>query len=232
MMKIQWMLFIIGLTAASSFIFTSCEKATMEEPVALVQQFVGLESPYLICASRNPGGIGFEFVYKGQKGGANNLDSLSVSDFSYDLKVRTIKGEKPDGTLGGVPFIQLYEQVDAVNYSAVDTTCMGYVAFQALNVTTVKPYTLVADNPVFELTSVPAGSTGSPLMEPLLQEFSKLVMGQRWKESAGNDIPDDEQIWLIKTREGRMVKFIVTDFPASPAPTATGYIAIVWDYLE
>ncbi|MBN2778101.1 MAG: hypothetical protein JXR36_10670, partial [Bacteroidales bacterium] len=81
-------LFFIGI------IFTSCEKDEPEEPTPTVSQFVSLENPYLICANRNPGGVGFDFEYKGDKGGANNIDSLTVTDFEYDLKIRTIKVEK------------------------------------------------------------------------------------------------------------------------------------------
>jgi len=69
MKKNPWMLFLIGLASVSGVLLTSCEKETTEEPVTPTQQFVGLESPYLICASRNPGGVGFDFVYKGAKGG-------------------------------------------------------------------------------------------------------------------------------------------------------------------
>jgi hypothetical protein len=69
-------------------------------------------------------------------------------------------------------------------------------------------------------------------MQDLLQEYNKLVIGQKWKEAANNDIADDEPIWIIKTEEGRSVKFIVTDFPADPAPTSTGYIAVEWNFVE
>ncbi len=48
--------------------------------------FVSLSSPYLICASRNPGGVGFDFEYNDKAGGANNMDSLTVSDFDFDIK--------------------------------------------------------------------------------------------------------------------------------------------------
>lgn len=215
-----------------NILFTSCEKDKVDEPEPTESQFVSLENPYLICANRNPGGVGFDFEYKGEKGGANNMDSLTVTDFEFDLKTKTIKAEKPDGSLGGAPFIQLHETVKAVNYSSVDTNCKGYTDFQNLTATNIHAYALEADNPNFDLSSLPTGTTGSPLMQNLNQELNKLVLGQKWKEAANNATADDEPIWIIQTREGKIVKFIVTQMPANPAPTATGYIKIEWDFVQ
>lgn len=225
-------IFVIVALTFWSVLYTSCKKDEVDDPTPTISQFVSLENPYLICANRNPGGVGFDFEYKGEKGGGNNMDSLTVSDFEYDLKIRTIKVEKPDGSLGGAPFIQLYETVNAVNYSSVDTTCKGYSDFQNLTAANIQAYTLQADDPNFDLSSVPTGTTGSPLMQDLNQELNKLVVGQRWKDAAGNTIADDEPIWIIQTREGEIVKFIITQFPANPAPTSTGYISIEWDFVD
>jgi hypothetical protein len=225
-------IFVIAALIMGVVFFTSCEKDENDNPILSENQFVSLESPYLICASRNPGGVGFDFEYKGEKGGANNLDSLTVDDFAYDLKIRTIKGEKPDGSLGGAPYIQLSATAQAVNYSAVDTTCKGLTEFTNLNSSNIQNYSLQSDDASFDISTVPTGSTGNPLMQQLIQEYNKLVFEQKWKEAASNDVADDEPIWIIETEEGRIVKFIVTDFPADPAPTSTGYIAIEWDFVE
>jgi hypothetical protein len=225
-------IFVIAALTIWGVLFTSCENDEDNDLTSNKSQFFSLESPYLICANRNPGGVGFNFEYNGEKGGANNLDSLTVDDFAYDLKISTIKGEKPDGSLGGAPYIQLSATAQAVNYSAVDTTCKGLNDFTNLNSSNIQNYTLQSDDASFNISTVPTGSTGSPLMQQLMQEYNKLVIGQKWKEAANNDIADDEPIWIIETEEGRIVKFIVTDFPADPAPTATGYIAIEWDFVE
>ena len=225
-------IFVFVALAFWGVLFTSCEKDEPDDPTPTISQFVSLENPYLICANRNPGGVGFDFEYKGEKGGGNNMDSLTVSDFECDLKIRTIKVEKPDGSLGGAPFIQLYETVKAVNYSSVDTTCKGYSDFQNLTSSNIQNYTLQSDNSSFNLASVSVGTTGSPLMQDLNQELNKLVIVQRWKDADGNTIADDEPIWIIQTREGKIVKFIITQMPASPAPTTTGYISIEWDFVE
>jgi hypothetical protein len=225
-------IFVIAALTIWGVLFTSCEKDEDDNLTPNESQFVSLESPYLICATRNPGGVGFDFEYNEEKGGANYLDSLTVDDFVYDLKIRVIKGEKPDGNLGGAPYIQLSATAQAVNYSAVDTTCKGFTDFTNLNSSNIQNYTLQSDDASFDTSTVPSGSTGSPLMQQLMQEYNKLVIGQKWKEAANNDIADDEPIWIIETEEGRIVKFIVTDFPADPAPTATGYIAIEWGFVE
>jgi hypothetical protein len=225
-------MFVITALTIGAVLFTSCEKDEDDVPSANASQFVSLESPYLICAGRNPGGVGFDFEYIGDRGGANNLDSLTVGDFAYDFKIRTIKGEKPDGSLGGAPYIQLSSTAQAVNYSEVDKTCKGFADFTNLNSSNIQNYTLYSDDASFDISTVPTGSTGSPLMQQLFQEYNKLVIGQKWKQAANNDIADDEPIWIIETEEGRIVKLIVTDFPADPAPTSTGYIAIEWDYVE
>ncbi len=233
MKTLRSLIFVMLALSMWSVLFTSCKKDKDDEVVPVVtNKFVSIESPYLICAGRNPGGVGFDFEYKGKKGGANNLDSLSVADFTYDLKIRTVKGEKPDGSLGGAPYIQLATAAKAVNYSSVDTTCKGIEAFNNLNSSNIQAYVLQSDDPSFDIASVPTGTTGNPLMQALMQEYKKLVIGQKWKMPAHNNIANDEPVWIIETIEGRLVKFIVTDFPANPAPTATGYVAIEWGFVE
>jgi len=133
---------ILVLSILCVVLSTSCEKEGNEDPKNDNDQFESLTSPYLICASRNPGGVGFDFEYAGKKGGANNLDDPTVEDFTYDVKILTIKGEKPDGTLGGAPYIQLSATAKAVNYSAVDTSCKGFTDFTNLNKSNIQNYTL------------------------------------------------------------------------------------------
>jgi len=224
--------FVILALSFWGILTTSCKKDEGNVPTPNESKFVSLESPYLICATRNPGGIGFDFEYNGAKGGANNLDSLTVPDFEYDLFIRTIKVEKTDGTLAGTPYIKLSANAQAVNYSAVDTTCKGLTDFNNLNSSTIQSYTLQSDDTTFNISNVQTGTTGSPLMQPFAQECNKLVIGQRWKDAAGNTIADDEPIWIIKTNEGRIVKFIVTQIPSNPAPTPTGYVSIEWNFIQ
>ena len=224
--------YILIILTGLFFTFTSCEKDDDNNNNDNQEQFQSLNSPYLICANRNPGGVGFDFVYNGETGGANNLDSLTVSDFAYDIKTRTIKAEKPDGSLGGMPYIALAADVEAVNYSAIDPTCIGYTAYQNLTNSDLQTISFESDDTSFDLSSLATGTTGQPLMSEAQAEYQKLVIGDRWKAAAKNDIADDEPVWIIKTIEGRWVKLIVMDFPADPAPTATGYVALEWDFVD
>ena len=194
--------------------------------------FESLASPYLVCANRNPGGVGFDFEYYGDRGGANYMDSLTVDDFEQDILIRTAKAEKPDGTLAGMPYILLCNGTVAVNYSSIDAGCVGFSSYESLTATELAEFSYTEDANDFDLGSLATGETGKPSVSDMQAEFQKLVIGQRWKVSANNDVEDDEPIWIIQTGEGRLVKLIVTDFPADPAPTATGYIALEWDYLQ
>ncbi|MEA3317590.1 MAG: hypothetical protein U9R54_06500 [Bacteroidota bacterium] len=114
MKSLKSSIFVLAALIFGAVLFTSCEKDEDNELTTNESQFVSLESPYLICAGRNPGGVGFDFEYNGEKGGANNLDSLTVDNFTYDLKIRTIKGEKTDGSLGSTPYIQLSVLIAAI----------------------------------------------------------------------------------------------------------------------
>ncbi len=223
-----------------SLSISSCDKDPQTDPPApepeptpqAENNLIKLESPYLICAGRNPGGVGFDFEYMGEAGGANNMDSLSVADFEFDLRVRVVKGALSSGGMKGAPFIKLNENVQAVNYSEIDTDCKGIEKFNTLKVADLKPYTLQSDDASFDITNLPTAANGQPLMSELKAQYAKLVIGEKWKAAANNNTPNDEPIWIVKTREGKLVKFIVTDFPANPAPTPRGYIAIEWDFLN
>jgi len=214
--------------------FVACDddddNTVVKDPV--VQTFVSLESPYAVCATRNPGGVGFDFEYSGEEGGANNLDDLSVDDFSSDLTIKTVKSEKPDGTLGGVPYIELKNGAQSINYSSINAECKGLAQFTALAAENLAEFTFMQDAEDFDLSDLPTGETGKPLMSDVQAECAKLVMGIKWKSSANNDVDADELVWIVKTSEGRLVKLIVTQFPAVPAPAITGYIALEWAFLD
>ncbi|WP_421919399.1 hypothetical protein [Marinifilum sp.] len=232
-MKTKNILLVLFVSMMACSLLLSCDDDDDNEEEPIENNFKEIESPYLICAGRNPGGVGFDFEYLNEKGGANNIDSPSVDDFEEDIVIRTIKGEKPDGSLGGAPFFKLYDStVEAVNYTSVDPECKGIDAFNRLNSSDLKDYTLKTDGTNFDISAVPTGDTGKPIMKDLLNEYKKLAIGIQWKSAANNDVVKDEPIWIIKTREGRLVKLMVSDFPAEPAPTAKGYVSIVWDFIN
>ncbi len=192
-----------------------------------------LSTQYLICANRNPGGVGFDFEYDGKTGGANNIDSLSVTGFTEDIIVKTIKADN-NGTAGAINFIALHNGAQAVNYSIIDTNCVGLNCFKQLSydVVLTKKISFTADDNSFNLTGLATGTSGAPLLTEVSTQIKKLVIGNKWLTTAKNDIANDEIIWIIKTAEDRWVKFIVFEFPASNAPTANGYVNIDWAFLN
>jgi len=204
--------------------------------------FESLSSPYLICANRNPGGVGFDFVFKGKAGGAKNMDESP--DLKYDLYIKTVKGEKPDGSQAGMPAVVLFgdsssvgsavKAFEASSLAAIGTGDAGYNALTA--VTAEITAGLRADAAGFTLTGLETGTTGSPTVKALNAQYKKLAIGDKWKAAAQTGDrtgpSGDEPIWVIKTREGRHVKMMFSAMPAAGAPTETGYVAIKWDLID
>jgi len=204
--------------------------------------FESINSPYLVCANRNPGGVGFDFVFKGKAGGAQNMDESP--DLKYDLYIKTIKGEKPDGSQGGMPAVVLFgdssnvgSAVRAFEASTLASVATGDDGYNALKAVTAEITAgLRADAAGFTLEGLETGSTGSPLMSAINVQYKKLAIGDKWKSAAQTGDrtgpSGDEPVWVIKTREGRHVKMMFTAFPAAGAPTETSYIAIKWDLID
>lgn len=221
---------IIALLAIT---ISSCENNDDDDKKSGTGDFSSLSSPYLICANRNPGGVGFDFEYNSETGGANNMDSLTVTDFKVDALVKTIKADNA-GTAVAINFIALNNNAKVVNYSAIDPDCTGLTDFESLTyeIANAKNLSFTSDSTGFDLSTLNTGTSGGPLLSEVTVHLKKLIMGDKWKVTAKNAIADDELIWIIKTDEGRWVKFIVTEFPSSNAPTANGYISIEWDFLN
>ncbi len=190
-----------------------------------------LESPYLICAGRNPGGVGFDFEYNNQKGGAYMVDTVDLKGINADIRIRTIKAEKPDGSLAGMPFIKLNDAV-AVNYTALNPEEKGLEKFNALAKVDEASLNFKTDDATFSLDSLPKGTNGFPQLGAVQEQYKKLVIGMKWKATARSEEEGDEIIWIIRTNEGRLVKMIIPKFPAKPAPTPTGYVNIQWDFVN
>lgn len=101
---------------------------------------LALESPFLICASKNPGGVGFDFS-SDRSGTAYNLDD--IPDLEYDLKIKTIKGyRKVNGvsTKKGCPYAELYRNstdntdnaAEAVNITGLDSSIVGETGYTGI----------------------------------------------------------------------------------------------------
>ena len=219
-----------------SLLTIACSKDDEQDNVVPQDKFYPLESPYALCLGSNPGGIVFDFVYKGEKAGANNFDYPSVKDLDVDMMIKNVRGHVYPGYEGGggMPHMRLCQGATAVNYSAVDEACRGHEAYLSLRKTDLPELTFCSDDPSFDISSLARGESGNPLIAELNKEFKdKLVIGNLWKEPAHNDIKGDEIVWIIKTKEGRMVKMIVTQFPATDGEMVkNGYIAMEWDLLD
>jgi hypothetical protein len=229
----KYTLLLIAFLPLFVFMITSCEKDDDNDNEKNTGEFSSLSSPYLICANRNPGGVGFDFEYNEATGGANNMDSVTVSDFKADVIIKTTKADN-EGTASAVNYITLNNNAQAVNYSSIDIECTGITDFQNLTYETAyaKNITFASDSTGFDLTSLNTGTSGGPLLSEVTGHLKKLVIGDKWKATAKNAIEEDELIWIIKTSEGRWIKFIVTEFPSSNAPTANGYVSIEWSFLN
>jgi hypothetical protein len=204
-----------------------------------------LESPFLICAGRNPEGVGFDFI-SDNPGVAYNMSE--APDLEYDILIRVLKAETPDGEVKGNPYVKLYGDVggppdavmafDASSLSNVQTGDAGYNALTGVTDDILSG--LQKDLAGFDLDGVEKGEFGFPLFAGegnLSDQLKKLVIGDKWKSTAKNKEGEsrpsgDEQVWVIRTREGKFVKFIFCDFPAINAPTPTGYVAAKWEVIN
>jgi len=230
---------LLLILAASIFSCTKDdenEKQTKQKEVK--ETFTSLESPYLICAGRNPGGVAFDFIYKGNKGGSNNVDDIKMKELNPDMVVKTVKGQKSETnkSLGGMPSIRLSSKAKGLNYSAQDSKFIGYKSYlKIIKISDIKldETKFKSDDSSFDLTKLKKGSSGKSLISDIAKEYKKLVIGNKWLKSAHNTIEGDEPIWIIKTSEGKYVKMIVKRFPAIINGKATnGYISLEWSILE
>lgn len=232
--------FILLLILAASIF--SCgkddEKTKQIKDKEVKEAFTSLESPYLICAGRNPGGVVFDFIYKDEQGGANNVDDIKMQELNPDMFVKTVKGQKSSSneSLGGMPSIRLASKVQAMNYSLHDSDCIGYKSYlkilklSDINLDLTK---FKSDDLSFDLSKLPKGSSGKSLISDIAKEYKKLIIGNKWLKSAHNDKVGDEPIWILKTTEGKYVKMIVKKFPAiiKGKPT-NGYISLEWAIID
>jgi len=240
--KISFGFFVVILAFVISFSIAACEHNEGKE------QPTYLENPYLICANRNPGGVAFDFVIDGEIGRAVYMDEYP--EFEYDVLIKTIKVEKPDSTSGGAPAAYLYGDSSdvtnatlAFNASSLESIGTGSEGYNVVtSVTAEITAGLQADKAGFDLSGVPVGSTSLPLLSGpngVGKQYQKLVIGNKWigaaKTGDKKGPSGDEQVWIVKTREGRYAKMMFTAFPASTeigAETPTGYVAIEWDLLD
>lgn len=235
--KITILILFLSLT----LIISNCQKDRNNplDPKAdnYIEPIPPVTSPYLICANRNPGGVGFDFVMDTEKGAAYNLDE--VPDLEWDAYIKVYKGVTNNkGNLFGKPFIKLYSTVvlakvvstnGQAGYNAIITTAglTGGLAADGIAVLNVSDVKKDDNNNLWYKKTPPAPFGGHGLK----YFYDQLIIGEKWKKTSKSG-STTQKTYIIKTREGRHAKFMVKEFPASGAPTPTGYVDIIWDLLD
>lgn len=221
------------------FIFVTCISCSKDEEKVIPNydgKFYPLNPPYILCIGQNPGGIVFDFIYNGEKAGANNFDYPSVKDIDPDLMIKNSKCKLPQGMTGGggMPHFRLCKGASAINYTEINPKCKGFNKYEELIKSEVMGLKFKEDDSSFDLSKLELTDWGVPSYKDMINEFKKLVIGNIWKKTAHNDIEGDELIWIIKTKEGEFIKMIVTMFPAKnkEGRTLNGNIDMQWDILN
>lgn len=203
-------------------------------------------SPYLICANRNPGGVGIDL----DSGKAYSIDDYE--DYSWDLHVKTYKGVMESSgspAIAGCPFIKLKDTtVSAYVYTATgktayesitlaDVTDLGYSADTITSIALDSVDTVQSgeftesemSNGNFAVGNYYYAYTGKT---GLKAQYKKLTVGETWKSVAANTDHGDDKIYIIKSDEGDYFKLIVTDFGSKSDIGESGYISIDYEKLQ
>jgi hypothetical protein len=231
-MKVQLLSAIVFLIVAG---LLACDGEDEFLPDEVTGTFKAVEGPFVLNQDRYPEGVGFDFVYREEAGGANYLDSLSVSDFKYDVAIKPMVLESKEGPVMHTAYAVLYGDVNhrtnaalAINYSEYDSTMRGHADYEDLELEAAKTGTERADQGTINMREVDNGGTGFPLETQFLIELKKLVIADDWLQAATNDVAGDEPIWVIKTRENRYVKFIILQYQEPATPQGTAQLEVDW----
>jgi len=208
-------------------------------------------SPFLICAGRNPGGVGIDL----DSSKAYELDDNP--DFDCDLKIQNYKGvsgPSDDPKFSGRPYIALKgTTVSAYNWSETSKEgTMGQDVYDDIvraDVTN-KTFTAdqVADIDISAVDKVESGDYDDPKYEGkyfysrggkngLKQEYTNLQIGDRWKTGAGSEADakntdhTDDPIYIIKSDKDDYFKFMIRNIGGKSDLGEGGYIDIVWEKL-
>ena len=206
----------------------------------VVGSFDTLKQPYDIHPERNPAGIGIDFYYKYHRGGANNMDDLSVSDFKHDIRIKAVKAKSIEGDIRIIPYIVLYGSANhrtnaamAYEYSKKDSAMRGASAYEDITLEEAKSPLESPDLGSMNFEKVEKDSSRNVYLENDLRiQLKKLVIADKWLKSLRNSVENDEPVWIIRTRDNKHVKFMVTEYPAEDAPAQDGYIRLRWKVLN
>jgi len=206
------------------FTMTGCDDSSSDDEKITPETSEEITKTYLICAGRNPGGVGI------------NLDSEEScnfddnKDFDWDMKIKVYKGVDSSGKGGGRPYIALKGKGTVTAYSYGS----GNTAYSNIEYGDVDTDSLTGDSiSDVDASIVPTNASnwyiyddGTADTNDLKEQYSKLVIGEKWKASASNTNHSDDAIYIIKSDEGGYFKVIVTDFGGSSDIGQNGYIKI------
>jgi hypothetical protein len=226
------------LLLCSIFLFWGCDDSSSDD-----NDISQVSSPFLICASRNPGGVGIDL----DSSTAYNLDDKS--DFVWDIRIKTYKGVKSNsGTaaLAGAPFIKL----KGTSLTAYQWSTYGETNYNAITLSNIVEGSLAADSvEEIDIASVDVVVEADGLDSSLLgkmyyawsgktglkQKYADLTIGEAWKtinsKAVQNHEHNDDPIYIIKSDDGNFFKLMITDFGPNSSIEKSGYIAIVWEKL-
>ena len=214
-----------------------------------------VDSPYLICVNRNPGGVGFDF----DSGVAYNLDENPYMD--WDLRIKTHKGHKdanprsgykgrpvidlaggaPDGVSGYLHANSVVES-DYTDFALTDVVDANFV-FDPVDDYDISTVAVITYNHgdgdqtgyvyagTFNSTDYDDPTTDHNTLREVYKDSFALANGsgfEYWWSGGSFATP----LYVIKTDQGTVVKFWLEEFPATNAATSSGYINIRWEVLE
>ncbi len=225
---------------------TGCFSDNDESGDSSAPDVVQAELPFIVCANRNPGGVGVDL----DSGEAYNIDDNP--DFDWDFRIKAFKGvQGTDGepALAGAPFIKLkgtavmaavWQGAGEAEYSSIllaDVTGLelspdGYeeIDLSAVDVVQEGEFTqaqLESGNcAVGNYYYAWSGKNG------LKQEYAKCAVGESWKSTSSNTDHTDDIIYIIKSDSGSFFKVKVPNFGPKSDLGESGYCELVWEKLQ
>ncbi len=222
---------LITVALSAMFFLSGCDDSSSDESSESIKK------KYLICAGRNPGGVGI------------NLDSGESKDFDndatfdWDVKIRTFKGKDTTAgapkPFGGRPYIALRGMGAVKAYKYAEA---GQTAFDGLSNSDVVEASFAGDTiDDVDKDIVPRVqhngadvllyNDGNPGNDDLKEQYGELVIGERFKQGAMDTNHDNDPIYIIKTDKGANFKVIINNFGPNSSLGESGYIELTYEKL-
>ncbi len=233
---------LITLVALGGITVTGCssdDSSKVEE----------LKSPYLICAKRNPGGVGIDL----DTGEAFNLDD--APDMDWDIKLKVYKGwdkvtnpTAPPTKNFARPYIALRGKsggakvVEAATFGSTGQTAYDGIQKSAVTSLAYGADTIddVDKSKVTKEKKEIAGNTEvfyiyktseSSATDTLKYQYDQLQIGEKFKKNCVDKDHTNDPIYIIKTDKGNYFKVIIQNFGPKSDLKEKGKIALEYKKL-